>query len=80
MDPQAIRSLIQAELPGAEVTLEDLTGGGDHWRAVVVSERFAGMSPVARHRVVYAALGEAMGGPIHALALETRTPDEPAAG
>lgn len=71
-----IEARILRALPDAKVTLEDLTGGGDHWSAVVVSEAFAGVSRVRRHQMVYRALGEAMTGPIHALALKTFTPDE----
>ena len=76
MPPEEIRRLIQVALPDAEVELEDLTGGQDHWSAVVVSRAFAGRPSLARHRMVYQALGEAMRGPIHAFALETHTPEE----
>jgi BolA protein len=48
---------------------------GGHYRAVVVSERFAGLSRVAAQRLVYAALGEWMEGPIHAFAVRTVTPE-----
>ncbi len=51
-------------------------GGGTHWRLAIVSPRFAGQSAVARHRMVYQALGELMHNPIHALAITARTPDE----
>jgi acid stress-induced BolA-like protein IbaG/YrbA len=47
-----------------------------HFEALVVSARFAGKLPLARHRMVYATLGELMGGAIHALSLRTLTPDE----
>jgi BolA protein len=50
--------------------------GGGHFRAVIVSERFAGLSRVARQRVVYEALGELMKGEIHAFSMRTFTPDE----
>jgi len=50
--------------------------GGGHFRVVIVSESFHGLSPVARHSAVYAALGEAMRTDIHALALRTLTPGE----
>ena len=76
MDPEDIRQRIQKALPDAVVELEDLTGGRDHWKAEVTSAAFQGKSSIARHRMVYQALGEWMRGPIHALALETRTPDE----
>jgi acid stress-induced BolA-like protein IbaG/YrbA len=74
LDAETIRELIEAGLPGAraEVSGED----GVHFEATVVSEAFRGKLPLARHRLVYATLGERMGGEIHALALRTVTPDE----
>lgn len=73
MQEEILRRLLAAD-PEAQVTLTDMTGGGDHWAARVVSPRFEGQTPIARHRAVYAALGELMAGPIHALKLETLTP------
>ena len=51
-------------------------GGGTHWRLAIVSARFAGQSAVARHRLVYQAIGELMHNPIHALAITAQTPEE----
>lgn len=51
-------------------------GGGTHWRLTIVSPRFAGQPTVARHRMVYQALGELMQDPIHALAITARSPEE----
>jgi BolA family transcriptional regulator, general stress-responsive regulator len=51
-------------------------GGGTHWRVAIVSPRFAGASVVARHRMVYQALGGLMNNPIHALAIAARAPEE----
>jgi BolA protein len=51
-------------------------GGGTHWRLAIVSPRFAGRSAVARHRMVYQAIGELMQNPIHALAITAQTPEE----
>ena len=79
MNPEEIRARIRAALPDAEVSVNDTTGGGDHFAATIVSAAFAGKGPVERHRLVYAALGDSILGPaapIHALALVTRTPDE----
>jgi stress-induced morphogen len=76
ISPDDIRALILAALPDAEVSVTDTTGGGDHYAATVVSAVFTGKGPVDRHRLIYAALGDAMRGPIHALALETETPEE----
>jgi len=68
-----IKSRIEAAIPGASAEVEDWTGGGDHFRATVVSERFAGLSRIQQHRLVYDIFGEEIGGPIHALSLTTRT-------
>jgi BolA protein len=51
-------------------------GGGTHWRLTIVARAFAGKPTVARHRMVYQALGELMQHPIHALAITARAPDE----
>ena len=51
-------------------------GGQGHFNVDVVSAAFAGKLPLARHRLVYAALGEMMQTDIHALAIRARTPDE----
>ncbi len=76
MNADTIRQLIETGLPGsrAEVQGED----GVHFEAVVVCAAFAGKLPLARHRMVYATLGEKMGGEIHALQLRTLTPEEAA--
>jgi stress-induced morphogen len=73
-----IRDKILGALTGAEVTVADTTGGGDHYAARIVHAGFEGQSLIDRHRLVYAALGEAMKADIHALALETLTPAEAA--
>jgi len=77
MDAARIQALIENGLPGAhaQVSGED----GVHFEASVVASQFAGKLPLARHRLVYATLGELMGGEIHALALKTLTPEEAAA-
>ena len=74
MDAETIQKLIETGLPGAQaqVSGED----GVHFEATVVSDAFRGKLPLARHRLVYATLGELMGGAIHALALKTATPEE----
>ncbi len=51
-------------------------GGNTHWRLSIVSPQFAGRPTVARHRMVYQALGELMQHPIHALAITARSPEE----
>lgn len=51
-------------------------GGNTHWRLSIVSRAFAGKPKVARHRMVYQALGELMQDPIHALSIDARSPEE----
>jgi len=74
--PEAITERIRAALPDARVELKDLTGTEDHWQATVISSAFAGKSLIERHRMVMAALAAEMQGPIHALTLDVKTPDE----
>lgn len=75
MSAQEIETLIQAALPGAQVTITDLAGDGDHYAAHVVSAAFAGKPRVAQHKMVYEALGGRMGGTLHALQLTTAVPN-----
>jgi BolA protein len=51
-------------------------GGNTHWNLTIVSAAFTGKPTVARHRMIYQALGELMQNPIHALAIRARSPDE----
>jgi len=74
--PEAITERIRAALPDAVVKLTDLTGTEDHWQATVISSAFAGKSLIERHRMVMAALAAEMKGPIHALTLDVKTPEE----
>lgn len=53
--------------------------GGRHYRLSIVSTAFAGKTTVARHRLVYAAVGDLMRGPVHALAIQAQTPEEASA-
>jgi stress-induced morphogen len=69
---------ITAALPGAEVRVQDLTGGGDHFRAEVVSDRFVGLSRIQQHKLIYEVFGDEVGGPIHALSIRTAVPEQPA--
>jgi stress-induced morphogen len=71
---EEIASRIEAGIPGARAEVEDLTGGGDHFRATVVADAFAGRSRIEQHRLIYAIFGDEVGGPIHALSLKTETP------
>jgi acid stress-induced BolA-like protein IbaG/YrbA len=74
MNPDTIRDLIETGLPGASA---DVRGDdGVHFEARVIAPQFAGKATLQRHRLVYATLGDRMGGEIHALSLTTVTSDE----
>ena len=79
VQPAAIEAAIQRAIPGAEVTVEDLTGGGDHLQVRVVSEAFSGLSRIRQHQMVYGALQQELASEaIHALALNTVVPADQA--
>jgi stress-induced morphogen len=71
---EELKTRIESALPGAEASVEDLTGGGDHFRAEVVSDRFEGLSRIEQHQLVYGIFGDEVGGAIHALSIKTSTP------
>jgi stress-induced morphogen len=71
---EELKTRIEEALPGAEVTVQDTTGGGDHFRAEVVSERFEGLSRIQQHQLIYDVFGDEVGGAIHALSIRTQTP------
>ena len=71
---QELQQRIEAALPGATVSVEDTTGGGDHFRAEIVSDRFDGLTRIQQHKLVYDVFGAEVGGPIHALSIKTSTP------
>lgn len=72
--PEELRQRIADALPGADVSVEDWTGGGDHFRATVVAPQFSGKTRIQQHKLVYEIFGDEIGGPIHALSLTTREP------
>jgi stress-induced morphogen len=75
MDAGEIERLIKTRIPDAQVTIRDLAGDGDHYAATVLAESFRGKSRVQQHQIVYEALKAEMGGKLHALALQTGTPE-----
>ena len=74
---EEIKRRIETAIPGADVDVEDWTGGGDHFRATVVADAFAGLNRIQQHRLVYDIFAAEIGGPIHALSLKTQTPEQP---
>jgi stress-induced morphogen len=75
MSAAEIETLIAEALPGAIVEITDLRGDGDHYSARVAYEGFRGMPRVKQHQMVYNALQGRMGEALHALALQTLTPE-----
>ena len=73
MQVEDITRLIEAGVPGSEVEVE---GDGTHFTAIIVSDIFAGKNMVQQHQVVYKALGDKMGTDIHALSIQTYTPEQ----
>ena len=76
MNPTELKDALLSAFPDADIEIKDLTGTQDHYQARIVAE---GCSParsrIEQHRLVYAALGDAMRGPVHALALNTYSPE-----
>jgi stress-induced morphogen len=75
ISPSQVESMIKSEIPDAQVQIQDLTGGGDHYQIVVVSTTFEGKGLVQQHQMVYKAVQQAMSTEaIHALSVKTYTP------
>ena len=73
INPDQIKSWIQEGLVCAHV---EVRGDGQHFEAVIVSPAFSGKSRVQRHQLVYAAVGDRMRAEIHALSMQTYTPED----
>lgn len=71
--PEAIEGYLRSKLDCHHLSVD---GDGAHFQAVIVSTAFSGKSRVARHQIVYGALGDRMREEIHALSMQTLTPDE----
>jgi acid stress-induced BolA-like protein IbaG/YrbA len=74
---EEIKQMIENAIPAAEV--EIVSDDGVHFAARVIAKQFAGKLPIARHRLIYAALGDGMESRIHALSIQAFTPEEWAA-
>lgn len=68
-----IQTCIESNFPGDFI---EVTGDGRHFQAIVISERFTGLRPLQRHRLVYDALGDHMREDVHALSIKAMTPTE----
>jgi acid stress-induced BolA-like protein IbaG/YrbA len=77
MTPQQIADLIRQSIPDAQVDVQ--SEDNTHFAALLIGTAFQGLRPLARHQLVYRALGERMGREIHALSIEAYTPQEWAA-
>ncbi|MCG8366079.1 MAG: BolA family transcriptional regulator [Pseudanabaenales cyanobacterium] len=76
ISPDQVQWMVKAGLPDAQVQIQDLTGGGDHYQVTVISSQFEGRSLVQQHQLVYSAVRQAMSSEaIHALSLKTYTPE-----
>lgn len=75
MSQPDLEARLRAAFPDAEITITDLAGDGDHYKARIVSTAFAGLPRVRQHQLVNKALADVLGGALHALALETAAPN-----
>ena len=73
---ESIQKLVEEAFPGSRAQVRDTTGTNDHFELLVVAPAFEGKGLVERHRMVYAAVGPAVGGEIHALSIRALTPTE----
>ena len=73
LHPEALEIEDESHLHAGHAGARD---GRGHFRVTIVSEAFAGLRPLQRHRRVYQALGELMDTDIHALSIQAYTPDE----
>lgn len=71
--PDSIQRSIESGLPCEHV---EVTGDGQHFEAIIVSAAFAGLTRVKQHQLVYAALGDRMREEVHALSMQTLTPEQ----
>ena len=74
MPAAEIERLIKQGIPDARIEITPLADDGDHWAATVISAEFQGKSKLQQHQLVYKALGDAVGGALHALQLRTLAP------
>ncbi len=73
---ERIKQIVESGIPSSTAEVRDMTGTNDHFELRVVSSAFEGKGLVDRHRMVYTAIGSAVGAEIHALSLKTLTPGE----
>jgi stress-induced morphogen len=71
MDKSQLEAYIRSAFPDAKIVITDLAGDGDHYQADIYSDAFVGKSRVEQHKMVYATLGDKMGGVLHALSIRT---------
>ncbi len=76
MTTSEVQILIEGGLPGAKALVKDRRGTGNHFEAVVIASQFEDRSLVEQHRLVYGACSRNLKGAIHALALQTFSPDQ----
>jgi acid stress-induced BolA-like protein IbaG/YrbA len=74
MTPQQVADLIRAALPDADVQVE--SEDDRHFAARVIAREFAGLRSIARHQLIYRALGAPVGREIHALSIDALSPEE----
>lgn len=74
MTPNEIQSMLESQLPDCSATV--VSDDNTHFEATVISPAFQGKRALQRHQLIYGALGDKVGGDIHALSIQAFTPDE----
>lgn len=74
MTAEEIRNRVLEALPGCEVDVVDTVGDQNHWRVIVTSERFAGLSLIDQHKLVMDPFRDVLGGVMHAIEIKTLVP------
>ncbi|MCA8971451.1 MAG: BolA/IbaG family iron-sulfur metabolism protein [Planctomycetes bacterium] len=75
MTAEEIHSLVLDALPGAQIDVVDTVGDQNHWRVVVTSDRFDGLSLIEQHKLVMGSLSSVLGGRMHAVEIKTMLPE-----
>lgn len=73
---EKLEAILRSGLPNAEITVKDLVGDQDHYKATIIAPEFEGKSRLQQHQMVYKALGDLMHTTLHALTLDTKAPNK----
>ena len=73
MEEREVQALLEKDFPDSNIAIVDTRGSGDHFEIMVVSDNFEGVALLERHRMIHSALGDNLGGAIHAVEIKAYT-------